>query len=347
MAESVRIGIIGAGGFTKRNLLPRMLAVPGVQLVAVANRSLESSQKVAEEFEIPNAYGDWRELLANEDMDAVFVGTQPYFHAEAAIAALGAGKHVLCQTRMATSVDDARAMLRKAEETGLKAMLVPSGSYLKGRRYVKHLLDTGYVGELRQVFSHYLVPNYADGDAPMHRRQDHRYFGAINPLHLGIDWDVLRPWFGDPERVFAWGKSFVAQRTDEQDGSPVPVEMPDAITVIAEMPQGAVVTCMQSGVAHFSDERIEIFGDEGTLVYSRQHGLRGGRDGDKELADMPIPDEHADSWRAEEEFVSLVRGEIAEPPGGITFEDGVKNIEFLDAANRSLMGRTWVDLPLP
>ena len=345
MSETVRIGIVGAGGFTRRRLLPNLLAVEGAEVVAVANRSLESAERVAGEFDIPAPMGDWRELVTREDIDAVVVATQPYFHHEAVMAALDAGKHVLCQTRMAISLHQAREMLARAEETGLKARLVPPTSYERARRYVKHLLDDGYVGRVRQVFAYYLVSDYADGSAPLQRRQDHRMFGAVNPLHLGLDWDVLRHWFGDPERVLAWGRTFTPQRADGADGDPIDVEMPDALTVIAEMPGGAAVTCIQSGVTLFGEERIEIYGEEGTLVYPRRGDLLGAHRGDDGLAPLPVPAEYEETWHAEEDFVRLVRGEDVE--GNETFRDGVKNMEFLEASALSLVRGGWVDLPLP
>jgi len=345
MSERVRIGIIGAGSFTRHRLLPTLLAIPGVEVVAVANRSLASSERVAEEFDIPAALGDWRSVLTRDDVDAVLVGTPPYFHHQAVIGALDAGKHVLCQTRMAISLHEAREMLRKVRETGLKAMLVRAAAYTRAHRYVKHLLDTGYLGQVRQVFAHYFVPSYVDGKAPLQRHQDHRSFGVINPMALGIYWDVLRPWFGDPERVLAWEKIFTRQRTDGPDGPPITIEMPDAITVIAEMGGGPVITCVQTGVALFGQERIEIFGEEGTLVYPARGDLLGARKGEEGLRPLTIPGEFEDSLQVEEDFVRLVRGEIAE--AGLTFYDGVKNIEFLEAAHRSAVEGRWVELPLP
>ena len=345
MPDTVRLGIIGAGGFTRRRLLPHFVALPDIEVVAVANRSLASAEKVAAEFEIPAPLGDWHDLLARDDIDAVFVGTQPYFHHEAVMAALEAGKHVLCQTRMATSLAEARDMLRKVEETGLRAMLVPADAYAKSKRYVKHLLDTGYVGEVRQVFAYYLTPNYADSDAPLHRRQDHRTFGVINPLHAGIYWDVLRPWFGDANRVLAWGGVFTPERADGPDGPPITVEMADALTVVAEMDGGAVVTSILSGAALFGKDRIEIFGEEGTLVCSGRGELLGARKGDEELSPVTVPSEYEDSWHVEEDFARLVRGEIDEGP--LTFHDGVQNMEFLEASHNSRVEGRWVELPLP
>ena len=345
MTDTVRIGIIGAGGFTRRRLLPAFLALDGVEVVAVANRTLASSERVAAEFGIPAPLGDWHALLARDDVDAVIVGTEPYFHHEAVMGALGAGKHVLCQTRMAASLAEARDMHRRAEETGLKAMLVPSASYLSVRRYVKHLLEEDYVGRVRQTFAYYFVPSYIESGAPLHRRQDHRAFGVINPLHAGIYWDVLRPWLGDPRRLLAWGGIFTPTRAETRDGPPIDVEMPDAFTVIGEMEDGSVVTCIQSGVALFGSDRIEIFGEEGTVSVPLHGELLGARKGDEQLAPLPVPAEYENSWHVEEDFIRLVRGEIAEAE--ITFHDGVKNIELLEASHRSLVEECWVDLPLP
>ena len=78
MADALRIGIIGAGNFTRQRLLPNLLSIPGVEVVAVANRSLASAARVATEFNIPTALGDWQEVLARADVDAVLVGTPPY-----------------------------------------------------------------------------------------------------------------------------------------------------------------------------------------------------------------------------------------------------------------------------
>lgn len=343
---TVRIGIVGAGNFTKRRLLPNLKALPDVEVVAVCNRSLESGQRVAKEFSIPNVETDWRALVSRPDIEAVFIGTQPYFHHQASIAAMDAGKHVLCQTRMATSLREAREMLQKAEQTGCKAMLVRSSFCARGRGYIKQLLDSGYVGPVRQVFGYGFVANYIDGGAPMHRRQDGSLYGVINPLSLGGVWDTFRDWFGDPRRLLTQARVFTDQREQRPGGPVIDINMPDSITVIAEMELGAVVTCVQSGVALFGEDRVEIFGEKGTLVYFPERDeLLGGQLGDTDLSPMPVPSELVEGWHVEEGFVRLVRGEIdhASP----SYLDGVKNIEFLEASHLSAIKGGWVDLPLP
>src|SRR5712692_7645066 len=154
MAEDkLRIGIIGAGGIVRSRHLPALRAVEGVELVAVCNRSRESGEAVAREWAIPVVMTDWQALVARPDLDAVFIGTWPYTHAEMSIAALETGKHVFCQARMARNVAEARQMPAAAERhPGQVAMLcngMPNGA--QGDRLIRHLLRQGYLGELREV----------------------------------------------------------------------------------------------------------------------------------------------------------------------------------------------------
>jgi predicted dehydrogenase len=95
--------------------------------------------------------------------------------------------------------------------------------------------------------------------------------------------------------------------------------------------------------AHFSESRIELYGDTGTLVY-RQRGdeLLGARAGDEALKPLAISPEHDSPWLVEEEFVRLARGEIETP--SFTFEDGVCNMQYLEAAYRSAVEGRWVDV---
>ena len=343
MSDTVRLGIIGAGSYTRNRMLPNFLKLPGVQVAAVANRSVESAAKVTQQFEIADALDDWQALLARDDIDAVLIGTPPYVHAEIAAAAMDAGKDILCQTRMSATLEEARAMSRTASETGRRAALVRPSRYVTAGRYVKHLLRTGYVGNVRQVFCYRLIPDYADSSLPLGRRQDADLFGELNCLYLGYCWDVLRDWFGEPKRVLAHAVTFTPRRHAGPDGPLVDVRTPEAVTAIAEMESGASVTSVQSGLAHFGEDRIEVYGDEGTLVYRADSDrLLGARKGAEGLAPLDVPSEFEDSWTVERDFIRMVRGEIDEM--FLTFDDGVENMAYLDACHRSASEGGWVDV---
>ncbi len=129
--DRIRVGIIGAGGIVSSVHVPGLKRQPGVEIVAVANRSLESSRRAAAELGIPNAYANWEELLAAGGLDAVLIGTWPYMHRTITLAALDEGLHVLCQARMANNTAEAREMLAASRRHPDRVcQLVPtSGSY--------------------------------------------------------------------------------------------------------------------------------------------------------------------------------------------------------------------------
>src|ERR1700744_688441 len=141
MPDEISVAIVGAGRTTRERHVPGLRAQPGVRLHGVANSSLESSRRAAAEFGIERAYGDWRELVTDPGIDAVVIGTWPNLHAEVTVAALGAGKHVLCEARMALDFAGALRMLEASRaRPELVAQLVPSPFGLSADPVVRRLV---------------------------------------------------------------------------------------------------------------------------------------------------------------------------------------------------------------
>ena len=111
----IKVGVIGAGDNTRVRHIPGLQAIEGVEIVSVCNRSRESSQRVADAMGIPQVYDDWRALIASDEINAVMIGTWPYMHCEMTCAALEAGKHVMCEARMAMNAAEAHTMLRASQ----------------------------------------------------------------------------------------------------------------------------------------------------------------------------------------------------------------------------------------
>src|SRR5262245_36579725 len=109
--EEIRVGLIGAGGNVRNRHIPGFHKAAGVKLLGVVNRSRESSHRVAEQFNIPRIYDHWQELLDDEEINAVCIGTWPYMHRPMTLAALEHGKHVLTEARMASNAQEAHDML--------------------------------------------------------------------------------------------------------------------------------------------------------------------------------------------------------------------------------------------
>src|SRR5262245_3294967 len=139
----LRVGLIGAGDNTRKKHIPGLKAIAGVELVAVCNRRRSSSEAVAGEFGIARIVEHWDEIVADPSVDAVVIGTWPYLHAPITIAALEAGKHVLCEARMALNAREAREMLAASQKHPDRvAQLVPSPFGLRGDEVIRHKLES-------------------------------------------------------------------------------------------------------------------------------------------------------------------------------------------------------------
>ncbi len=338
----IRIGLIGAGANTRSRHIPGLRAVDGVELVCVCNRSVESSRRVASEFGIGRVHERWTDVIADPDVDAVVIGTWPYLHAPASIAALEAGKHVLTEARMAMDAREAHRMLDAARaRPELVAQIVPAPMTLAVDRTVTRLIAEGFVGEVLAI-DHRRRGGFLDRDAPLHWRQDADLSG-FNVLLLGIDYEAIMCWVGHATSVMARGKTFVRARRDA-DGVLRSVRVPEHVDVIADMECGAQLHMQQSVVtALVEGEGTWIFGSDGVLRVTDDR-LAGARRAATALEPIEIPESERGRWRVEDEFIGAIRGE--ERIERTTFEDGVKYMELTEAVARSMATGRAVALPL-
>ncbi|MDH7569221.1 MAG: Gfo/Idh/MocA family oxidoreductase [Armatimonadota bacterium] len=342
----IRVGVVGAGANTRARHLPMLQQIPGVRVTSVCNRRPESTRAVARDFNIPHVYDRWEELVASPQVDAVVIGTWPYLHCAVTIAALEAGKHVLCEARMAMNAAEAHQMLEAARaRPNLVAQVVPAPFTLRVDPYVQQLLAEGYLGQLLVANVRGVGSGFIDRESPLHWRQDARLSG-LNALTMGIWHESLMRWVGDASRVLARTRTFVETRRDPESGQLVRVRVPDHIDILADLQNGAQANYQFSAVEGLGGHSgIGLFGTEGTLFFDADTDrLLGGRRGDEALRDIPIPPEKEGRWRVEEEFIAAIRGE--QPVRLTTFEDGVRTMEFTEAVHRSAESGCAVNLPL-
>ena len=341
--DRIRVGIIGAGDNTRTMHIPRLQAIDGVEIVGVCNRSRASSQKVADTFGIAKVYDHWHEVINDANADAVVIGTWPYMHCRATIAALDSGKHVMTEARMARNAREARQMLAKSEaHPHLVAQIVPSPMTLGLDKTIKRLIAEGFLGDVLVIEHHEASGGFLDADASLHWRLNFDLSG-LNILAMGIYYEAMIRWVGEATSVQAKGKTFVKMRKDA-DGMMRTVRIPEHLDVIADMTCGAQLHLQQSSVtALMEGGGTYLFGSEGTLRI-RGGKLYGGRKGDRSLEAITIPDKEKGGWRVEEEFVNAIRGN--EVITHTRFEDGVKYMEFTEAVSRSLATGRTIPLPL-
>jgi predicted dehydrogenase len=336
MADTpIRVGFVGAGNNTRKLHIPKLKAQPGVEMVAVANRSKESGERVAKEFGIARVAGDWREVVNAPDVDAICIGTWPYMHAELTIAALEAGKHVLCEARMAMNAAEGRRMLEASrKKPNLVTQLVPGPPTLELDPTIKRLVAEGYVGDVQAVEIHATQQaRFADVGEGLHWRQDVRLSGN-NVLNMGIWYETMMRWVGPVKSVMSMTKIAVPKRKDDT-GAMHEVKVPDHVDILGRLGGAGVVHLRFSSLTAFAPAPgAWIYGTEGTLrIEPEAKRLSGARRGDKELKEIAIPAEQRIGWRVEEEFVSAIRGR--EKISHTTFEDGVRYMEFTDAVTKS------------
>ena len=170
--DKIRVGIIGAGGIVGSVHIPGLRKMPGVEIVAVANRSLESSRRAADEFGIPR-YADWEQLLGDKGIDAVLIGTWPYMHRDTTLAALESGRHVLCQARMANNTAEAREMLAASQRhSNLVCQLVPTSGSYRIDRALQSLARRRRLGDVLSVEVQMLQRGFADFGGELGWRHD-------------------------------------------------------------------------------------------------------------------------------------------------------------------------------
>lgn len=347
----IRVGLIGAGANTRARHIPGLRAIPDVEIVAVGNRRPESTAQVAQEFGIARTAASWEAIVADPEIDAVVIGTWPYLHAPITIAALDAGKHVLTEARMAMNAAEAREMLTAARRhPHLVAQVVPSPFGLTGGAVLRELIDSGFLGTLREVVVVHRTAALADPTAPLHWRQDAALSG-LNMLTLGIFHETLTRWVPPPLRVLAQATAFLPTRIDPYSGVRRSVGTPDSVQVLTELPGGARGVYQFSGVTPFGQEgHITLFGSDGVLRYDlladRITGASRGR-GDApcrldELPPIVVPPEKAGGWRVEADFVASIHD--GAPVRLNDFATGVAYMEFTEAVARSAERRAVVAL---
>ena len=145
--SQIRLGIIGTGQIGKSHIR-KYQEVPDCKIVAVADLNKAEATRVATEFDIPQVFTQFRELLAVDEIDAVDVCLHNNFHAPVTIAALEAGKHVYCEKPMAGAYPDAKAMLATAKKRRRKLSIQLSTLFSMESKAARRLIDEGHVGDI-------------------------------------------------------------------------------------------------------------------------------------------------------------------------------------------------------
>lgn len=196
----VRWGILATGGIAR--LMTKDLLAHGHRITAAGSRSAQNAQTFAKEFGIDRAHGSYGALVADEEVDVVYVATPHNLHVENAVAALENGKHVLVEKAFTLNAVEARRIADAARGQGLLALEAMWTRFLPHMRYVRDVVKSGQIGDVKSLHADHTQTLSSD---PRHRLNDPRLGGGalldLGVYPLSFTHDLL----GAPTKVAACG----------------------------------------------------------------------------------------------------------------------------------------------
>ena len=298
MTDKVRIGLAGTSWWVDSMYLPALAGHPLADVRAIAGTRPEHTRQVAAQWGIPSAYATAEEMIAVEPLDAVIVATPNRAHYPIAHAALERGLHVLCEKPVGLSSSEARRLADLAAAKGLITMVPFTYRNMPGMRYLKELVDEGYIGQPYHLNMRYYAGYGRGGEYAW--RFDLDVAGAALAGDLGSHLaDLARWYFGEVESVTA-EFGYCVPRAPRPDGADYP-RGEDSAIILLRFANGATGTLHVSSVAHepssFSQlQAVEMHGSAGTLHHTNDwitnQGVAGARAGEAAVHDLPIPDRH-------------------------------------------------------
>src|ERR1700682_2935281 len=260
------IGIIGVG-FGAQVHVPAFRS-EGWDVAAICSRTREKAQKAADEAGIASVYTDPMELIRRDDLAAVAIITPPGSHHPLSIAALKAGKHVLCEKPFALDAKQADEMRAAAAKSGKTAMVAHEFRHTPQRAYIRQLLTEDYIGKFQLCTMELFLDRYVTREPrPLtwnaYKSEGGGLLGALGSHYI----DGLRHWFGDVASVSGRVATLRPDLIDTATNKIVKSETDDAFLFTLEFKNGGMATMSASFAATPArGAKIVVMGENGTLI---------------------------------------------------------------------------------
>ena len=372
--STLGVAIVGTGmiGAVHR----RAAVLAGATVRGVAASSPARAQEVAQDWGVPRGYGGIEDVITDPQVQVVHVCTPNHLHRAMAQAALEAGKHVICEKPLATTLEDARALAALATSTGLVATVPFVYRYHPVVREARARIAQGELGPLRLIHGSYLQDWLLD-PASNNWRVDPVLGGASRVFaDIGSHWCDLVEWVGGErfaevsavfetviaERAAATGKSFT---TPAAGGGTQAVSSEDVAAAMFRTGNGTLATVTVSQVSAGRRNRLwfEIDGAKCSVAFDQEDCerlwmgypdqreevfVRGpGAGGAEQRRLSVLPAGHAQGYaNCFEAFVADTYRAIASkrPEGLPTFEDGLRSALIVDRVIASAQSRAWTPI---
>jgi len=258
--DKLRIGVLGTGIIIRDFHMLCLQGHPRAQVMAAANLHRESLGRLVRQFSIPKAYTSFEEMASDPDIDAVVIGLPNALHAPVTVQMLEAGKHVLCEKPMATSVAEGERMIAAAERSGRTLMIAHMWRYDREIRWLHDLVKEGTLGRIFKAKSHAIWLYEGPPPGSWFVSEEMAGFGAL--ADMGVhSLDTLRYVLGGarPLKVFASVGTYL--RDD--------IEVDDTGTLLIEF-EGGTHALVEAGWNHLYADGLEGYTQVyGTKGYAR------------------------------------------------------------------------------
>jgi predicted dehydrogenase len=336
--RKLRVGLVGAGGIGRNQHLPGWAKVPFAEVLGLADVSPEALSRAAQIAPGAHTYHDWHELVARDDIDAIDVCTPNRTHSAIVLAALEAGKHVLCEKPLATSAEEVRAMRDAAARAGRLLMAAQHFRFDPAARQLKALIDAGLLGSVYYTRAQWLRRRLLP---PRTTFIERRLSGGGPVFDIGVHVLDLAYWFlGAPEPVSVSALVEAKLAHDPQltgswgDWDHARIDVEDFTAGLVRFRDGGVLLLEASWLGFQPEKeltRIQCFGTRGGLVWP--DGVVVGETNrvpwDMKLSEVPAAAAHHEEIVA---FATAVRDGLPSP---VPVEESLNVVRILEAFYRS------------
>ena len=352
MSKQVKIGIVGTSWWTDAMYMPALTRHPNAAVRAIVGRDLDHTREFAEQWNVPNAYSGLEDLLSNETVDAIIIASPNKQHYAIAMTAIGHGLHVLCEKPLAMNYTEAIRMKEAADRAGVKTMVSFTYRFMPTARYLKELIEQGYIGKPYHLNMRYYTGYARDGKYMWRFDLGESGSGVVGDL--GTHWLYLADWFYGEIKAVSAMLGYHVRRDARPDGKPYELA-DDSAVILLEFENGARGVLHVSSVAYEETpfgqtHHMEFHGSGGTLHsftdWDKTQSVSGARNGEGRIHDLPIPDHiwgtarrdivhhtYKDVFRDHDfmarGFVSAIANDTSVEP---SFRDGARIQRYLQAA---------------
>ncbi len=255
MAKKINIAIIGLGFGAE--FIPIYQRHPNANMYAICQRDEKKLNTIGDAFDIDVRYTKYEDVLADPNVDAVHINTPIPEHGWQSIAALKAGKHVMCTVPMATTVAECKEIVRLAEKTGLRYMMAETVVYAREFLYIKELYERGELGKIQFLQASHQQdmdgwPNYWPGLPPMHYATH-----CVGPV-VGLT-------RGEAETVSCFGSGTIRKELIKHYNSPYAVQTTHI--KLADSDLSARIIRSLFDVARQYRESIDVYGSKKSIEW--------------------------------------------------------------------------------